>query len=521
MRERLQEWAAYIGALGFALWVAAAILKILGRIQDPALIALLAIGVVLFALYIYARPSQVRAVVTSRGARYGSNALVLTLAFIGIVGVVNFLGTRYTYRWDLTANKSNSLADETIKVLNTLREPVKATAFFTPNAEANQPDVPNRLKLYASQSDKFTYQIIDPQAQPQIANDYKIQYDGTVVLERGTRRENVLTADESGLTNALLKVSQDTQPSIYFTTGHGEHSPDDTGSNGYSIVKSALETDNYKVSVLDLKTITSTLPTDAMALVIAGPQVPFQPQEVQQVMDYAANGGHVFILADPQVNAGLDNLLAAWGLKMRNDYVIDPKYGFFGQAQVPVIQSYSSHDITKDLTGLSSFFPGIRSITTMTATITGTTSTSLFASSDASWGETDLNSIKSQNPQLDATTDAKGPLDLAYAVQGSSDKAGRLVVLGNSNFVTDGTLNARVTVGGQQAQVQSGNGQIFVNVIHWLANQADLISIPPQAQSTSQMFLTGEQSLLLTVATSLLLPAAMLILGAIVWWRRR
>jgi ABC-type uncharacterized transport system involved in gliding motility auxiliary subunit len=157
----------------------------------------------------------------------------------------------------------------------------------------------------------------------------------------------------------------------------------------------------------------------------------------------------------------------------------------------------------------------------MTATITGTTSTSLFASSDASWGETDLNSIKSQNPQLDATTDAKGPLDLAYAVQGSSDKAGRLVVLGNSNFVTDGTLNARVTVGGQQAQVQSGNGQIFVNVIHWLANQADLISIPPQAQSTSQMFLTGEQSLLLTVATSLLLPAAMLILGAIVWWRRR
>ena len=520
MRERLQEWAAYIGALGFALWVAAGILKILGRIQDPAFIALLAAGVVLFALYIYARPSQVRAAVTSRGVRYGSNAFVLTLAFIGIVGVVNFLGSRYTYRWDLTAGKKNSLAGETIQVLKGLKEPVKATAFFTPNAEASQPDVANRLKLYAGESDKFTYQFIDPQAQPQIANDYKIQFDGTVVLERGTRRENVLTADESGLTNALLKVSQDTQPSIYFTTGHGEHSPDDTGTNGYSIVKSALETDNYKVAVLDLKTITSTLPSDAMGLIIAGPRLPFEPQEVQQVLDYASNGGHVFILADPQVDAGLDNLLAAWGLKLRNDYVIDPKFGFFGQAQVPVIQNYSPHDITKDLTGLSSFFPGIRSITTVTATITGTTSTSLFASSDTSWGETNFDSIKNQNQQLDAA-DTQGPLDLAYAVQGSGDKGGRLVVLGNSTFVTNGTLNARVTVGGQQAQVQSGNGQIFVNVVHWLANQADLISIPPQAQSTTQMFLTGEQSLLMTVTSSLLLPAAMLILGTIVWWRRR
>ncbi|HEX7587000.1 MAG TPA: Gldg family protein, partial [Anaerolineae bacterium] len=246
MRERIQEWAAYIGALGFALWIAAGILKILGRVQDTAFIALLVAGVLLFALYIYARPSQVRAAVTSRGARYGSNALVLTIAFVGIVGVINFLGTRYSYRWDLTAGKTNSLADQTLQVLKGLKEPVKATAFFTPNAQAGQPDIANRLKLYGEQTDKFTYQFIDPDAQPQIANDYKIQFDGTVVLERGTRRENVLTADESGLTNALLKVSQDTQPSLYFTTGHGEHSPDDTGTNGYSIVKSALETDNYK-----------------------------------------------------------------------------------------------------------------------------------------------------------------------------------------------------------------------------------------------------------------------------------
>lgn len=521
MRERLQYWAGYFVAIGIALWAATGVLFLLGNQPQERLIALLVLGALFFALYIYARPSAVRAAVTSRGVRYGSNALILTIAFIGIIGVVDFMSTRYTYRWDLTANQSNSLAGETIKVLQGLKEPVKATAFFTPQARASQPDAERFLKLYAEQTDKFTYRFIDPQAQPQIANDYKVQFDGTVVLERGTRRENVLTVDESGLTNALLKVSQDTQPALYFTTGHGEHSPNDTSSNGYSIIKSLLETDNYKVDLLDLKTVTSTLPSDISALVIAGPKLPFEPQEVKLVQDYLDKGGDVFLMADPQVDAGLDGMLAAWGLKLQNDFVIDPQYGFFGQSQVPVIQTYSSHDITKDLTGLSSFFPGVRSMTTVTATITGTIPTSLFQTSDSSWGETDFNSIKNQNPQYDASTDMKGPLDLAYAVQGPGTNGGRLVVIGNSTFVTNGTLNARVTVGGQQAQVQSGNGQLFGNTIHWLANQTDLISIPPKAPNSSQMFLTAQQSLLVTATSSVLLPLAMLLIGAIVWWRRR
>ncbi len=521
MRERLEGWATYIGAVGIALWVAAAILKILGRLPDPGLIALLALGVVCFALYIYARPAEVRQAIGSRGVRYGSNALVVTIAFVGIVGLLNFLGSRYTYRWDLTANQAYTLSPQTIQVLKNLKEPVQATAFFTPQARQSQPDVEDRLKQYAAQTDKFTYRFIDPQAQPQIANSYKIVADGTVVLERGTRRENVLTPDESGLTNALLKVSQDTQPTLYFTTGHGEHSPDDTGNSGYSILKTGLETDNYKVSTINLATITSTLPSDISALVIAGPTVPFQPAEAKVVQDYLAKGGHVFMMIDPQVDSGLDGVLAAWGLKMRNDIVIDPKYGIVGQAEVPVIQTYNSHTITQDLNGLNSFFPGIRSMTTMTATITGTTATSLFSSSDASWGETDFKALQNQTAQYNAATDAKGPLDLAYAVQGSGDKPAELVVIGNSTFVSNGTLNARLTVGGQQAQVQSGNGQLFLNSIHWLANQPVLISLPPKAAASSPMFLTGEQSLFLTVTSSVLLPAAILLIGLLVWLRRR
>ncbi|HEX7593431.1 MAG TPA: hypothetical protein VF429_04595, partial [Anaerolineae bacterium] len=174
-----------------------------------------------------------------------------------------------------------------------------------------------------------------------------------------------------------------------------------------------------------------------------------------------------------------------------------------------------------DLNGLSSFFPSMRSMTTVTATITGTNATALFQSSDASWGETDFTSVMSQTAQYNAATDTQGPLDLAYAVEGSGSKPTRLIVIGNSTFVANGPLNARLTVGGQQAQVQSGNGQLLINSIHWLANQADLIALPPKAAASSQMFLTGQQSLLLQVSTILLLPGAILLLGTLVWLRRR
>ena len=523
MRERLQEWATYFGAVGLALWVVAGILRLLGNQPTERLIALLVIGVIFMALYVYARPAQVRAAVTSRGVRYGSNALVITLAFIGIIVLVNFLGSRYHTRQDLTANKSFTLSPLTVQALKDLKEPVRATGFFTVQGQGNRQTVSDLMREYANVNDQFSYRFIDPEAEPQIANDYKVQFDGTVIFERGARRENALQTDEQGLTNALLKVSQDKQPTTYFTTGHGEHGPEDSGNNGLSLMKGAMEQENYKVTTLDLKSITETLPSDITALIIAGPRQPFDPQEVKVVQDYLAKGGRVLILLDPQVDAGLDGLLKDWGLQTRNDVVYDPKQGFFGQAQVPVVNNYPSHTVTQDLTGMSTFFPGVRSIQTVTPPPAGKTPNPLLTTSDASWGETDLDSVKNQNAKLDDGKDAKGPLTLAFAAEDTSSGStpARLVVFGNSTFVTNGTLTARITVGGQQSQVQSGNGLLFGNALHWLAGQENLIQIPPKAPNQQPIFLTSEQSAFVFWSTFLLIPAAILILGILVWWRRR
>jgi len=55
----------------------------------------------------------------------------MTLAFVGIVAVLNFLGQQHHKRFDLTENKDFSLSPQTIQILQDLKTPVHVVGFFT------------------------------------------------------------------------------------------------------------------------------------------------------------------------------------------------------------------------------------------------------------------------------------------------------------------------------------------------------------------------------------------------------
>ena len=106
-------------------------------------------------------------------------------------------------------------------------------------------------------------------------------------------------------------------------------------------------------------------------------------------------------------------------------------------------------------------------------------------------------------------------------MEAQGENPARIVVIGNANFISNGTLNARITVGGQQQRVQSGNGLLFGNALHWLAGQETLIAIPAKQADQHPVFLTAEQLAFVFWSSFLLIPLVILILGALLWWRRR
>ncbi len=139
-------------------------------------------------------PDKVARFFTGRQARYGSNALIMSLAFLGILVVINVLTFQNPkVLIDMTEDKQNTLAPQTLQALTSLPGKVTAIGFFssqTPSDTAKQ-----LLTKYKSASNgKFDYSFVDPNANP---NSCK-----TI---RDHRRRQNSAGDGQILTNRLIR----------------------------------------------------------------------------------------------------------------------------------------------------------------------------------------------------------------------------------------------------------------------------------------------------------------------------
>jgi ABC-type uncharacterized transport system involved in gliding motility auxiliary subunit len=86
----------------------------------------------------------------------------------------------------------------------------------------------------------------------------------------------------------------------------------------------------------------------------------------------------------------------------------------------------------------------------------------------------------------------------------------RLVVLGNSDFATDGLFTQQL------------NGDVFLNSVTWLSQQdGQPLSIRPKEARNRRINLTGAQGNLLTLSSLLILPLIGFAVAALLWWQRR
>lgn len=469
--------------------------------------------------YITARRQAIYGFSQSRQARFGSQAVILSLSFIGIVALLNYLGMRHPLRLDLTENKSFTLSAQTSRILKNLKEPVKATAFYKVTNPMRQ-EMVNLLETYRDQAGgKLKIEFVDPERQPGIALRYGISTSDVIILERGNLRKTVTGTQEQDVTNALLGVSREKKPVVYFLQGHGEMDPEDFDpAKGLSSVKQALESENYQVSKLYLQASGGKVPADASALVIAGPDKALTSPERQAVADYLSKRpGRVLLLLRPQVQTGLESVVAQYGVQVGNNLVIDAGRNIQNDVSAPAVTEYAAHPITKDLLSTIAFFPLVRSVELRNPPpqVNGL---ELFKSSSDSWAENNVkaNMLVKKDPQ-----DAVGPLSLAVALSidtSSGTKVGaeniqkdqaRLVVFGNATFASNGF--ARLL----------GNGDLLLNSIAWLAEQDDLISIRAKATRDTKLELTNQQNQWVFYISVVGMPLLMLMLGAFVWWKRR
>jgi ABC-type uncharacterized transport system involved in gliding motility auxiliary subunit len=182
-----------------------------------------------------------------------------------------------------------------------------------------------------------------------------------VVVESGSQEARIRTVSEQELTNALIRVGKDRKKRVAVLDGHGEPGLSDMEASGFSQAREALEHQGFEVSPLVLAQTGAVAP-DTAAVIVADPQKPLLPGEIDALSRYLAGGGRLLLLAGPDRQGGLEALASSWGVSFRNDTVIDPVSRLFGgDYTTPVIRTYGQHEIVKDFR-LATFFPLAQSL---------------------------------------------------------------------------------------------------------------------------------------------------------------
>ena len=471
-------------------------------------------GLIVLGLAAYAimEPDRVRRFFTGRQARYGSNALVMAIAFLGILIVGNVLAFQNPLKVsDLTEDKSNTLSPELSSALKTLPQKVTATAFFSQNSPT---DTAQKLlnNIKANSNGKFDYTFVNPDRDPQAAQQAGITGDGKILLQMGDHKEIVAGASESEILKGMLRLLNPGSNVVYFLTGHGEKDIEQGGQTSMTRAKSTLENKNYTVKTLNLLS-ENKIPEDASTIVIAGPVKPVSADEVKLLKGYLDKGGSLIVMEDPTALTQFGNesdpladmLAKDWGITYTNDIVIDLNSP---QPTTAVAAYYdTSNPVTVNMNNLAAYFPFTRSLN-VSKSVQDVTLTPLVQTNERSWGETNFESLKTGGQVGLDPGEAQGPLTLVVAGENSKSKA-RVIAFGTSSFAVDQIFDAY------------GNGDMFVNSVDWSAQKGNLTNITPKTPTQRTFKIPGQFQWIAILLGSVFIIPGLVVLGGVSTWLSR
>src|ERR1700691_167471 len=178
----MRRSAALYGILGLVLLSFGLVDYFISTGFRPFVWVNLAGGLFSIVLWITSSRSELSSITTGRSARYGANAAVYSIAFIGLLVAINYISSLHHTRLDLTTEKVYRLSGQAINVVKNLQKPLKFYGFFQGGENAAARAL---YETYAYYSPKLTYELVDPDKHPELAERFKVSVMGTTHLQYG------------------------------------------------------------------------------------------------------------------------------------------------------------------------------------------------------------------------------------------------------------------------------------------------------------------------------------------------
>ena len=537
--------------IGLLIWI------FLRGLEQPAYYVMAFSGVI-FLIYLSISLKDVKSSIFGRRGRYVLNTTIIFLIIIVILTLGNILifwATNKTdppqwLRTDTTATKQFLLEDQVVKILENIKEPIKITGFFTKDTAADSAALRNTEDLLIElkrRSTKYplSYEIVDPELDPTIANEYKINRFPALAIEgTETRRTETVYGlnpkvtsrvfSEQDIVTGLIIVNQIAQKKIIFISGHSERDITDISDpDGYGLAGSALVRENYIIHNETIQELGQRLsfedPAELPAVVvIPGAISELLPIEEPILREYASRGGSFVIMLEPNSSPdSIKGFLSRFGVAIGEGEAAD--VGSFVAPNPTFLQIKKSngqlpyHPITSDFEVL--YLPGSThfawSIDPETVPLFDENTPiiqqySLASTSISSWAETDKDVI-----QYDLEKELSGPLPVSVLVSAFGELSTNINNKADQNSKTNIVLIGDVDFASNQYFGSANNADLFINSINWLAEDFELISIRTKTATTRKLFLTKNELDFVRWSGWLLMPVFITSFGFWQWWRRR
>ena len=461
-------------------------------------------------------------------------------------------------RYDFSRSRTFELSGQSKEMMWFLKAPVKITVCFSPSAASTGSELYGDIlallrefQFYAHHYRDLTVERLDPLRDPARARELQakhrfsgeenvlvVEYGGrsavipvpemgeydTTAVQYGERPRLVAFRGEQVLTSVLLGlVDPESNRKAYFLQGHGEGLP---GLPPLQLAGQNLKRQNITVLPLNLGT-TPAVPKDVALLAISGPLFDLPPQELTLLESYWKGGGRILVLLDPTASTpGLDAFLAGAGIAPRNDRVL--RLVNLGSAtgilRDVTGEFFAGSEITSRLVGLNVLLPGNtrslaineqRTALGLPETTPKGSTRPLIRAVHGFRGCSGYANTEGKGVTFDPAKDVFFPVILSAITDlgGIRDDrlstgAGRLVVVGNSDFLKDKFLSGTAL-------------DFFSSAVNTLADRARMAGTTPKTKEFFTLNLDDRQLRFLALWTMGAIPLGSLLLGGIVLWRRR
>lgn len=519
---------------------------------------------------------------SSKKVKHTTMSTLLTLVFIVMLVMVNIVATmvfeRYPVTIDLTKNKIYSMSDETEEYVKNVNVDVQVTVFADEqtyiNSNSYNKQAAELLKNYCKMNHHITYRFVDINSNPDVIKNYDdisasdIVFETTSIVDgekiRRVRKLGMLdllsfsddfvkqlsqagysievlreqmgdltvirsyqdyiegSNAEQAFTSALMTVTDPNPVYVTFLEGRGEVTDPVSGGSPFQYFKTLLIANGYNVDSIDITK--EEIPESTNVVVIPAPTVDYLEGEINKLSDFLNNDGklghqllYIASYAQGEMPA-LSEFLAEYGLEIGEGVICETDKSYYVNYQYVTIADELSSSYMQDVTKsdpvvsamytrpVKTLFEKEKMVSTEKYVLSSPNAVSAKLGYNDQYELAPIEVVdEGQQCYFAVSTKAN------YSDDGETSSFSNLLCFGSEYLLQNNVMSAE----------QYSNSEYFISVLNGITHKSDGIFIKPKTIKSTSYDISEKQKSTLKWTFSFIIPAVVLIIGMVVWLRRK